>query len=90
LHLQVQAAVGLGYFSTSQAIDLGVAEKHVPKVTAELALDQAWETVLLLVLWGWCLWRMVAGKDWGEPAFVGRVESSRPDILVPSPLGGEG
>ena len=40
-----------------------------PKASAELNLNQAWETILLLVLWGWCLWRLIVGEDWGEPAY---------------------
>jgi hypothetical protein len=68
LHLQVQGSLGLGYFATTASAASGGTAKHVPTVSAEVTLFQAWETVLLLLLWGWCLWRLVAGKDWGEPA----------------------
>jgi hypothetical protein len=81
LQLQVQGTVGLGYFSTTAP---GGTQKHVPTVSAELTLFQAWETILLLFLWGWCLWRLVWGGDRGEPAYeVPRSASSA------APMSGE-
>ncbi len=64
LHLKPRGQVGLGYFATTAPGKAAI----VPTVTAELTLFEAWETYLLLLLWGWCLVRLVLGQDWGEPA----------------------
>ncbi len=69
LHLRLAGTAGFGYFATTEANPGGGTVQHVPTVSAELNLGQAWETILLLLLWGWCLWRLVAGEDWGEPAY---------------------
>ncbi len=68
LHLRLSGTAGFGYFATTAANPAGGTMQQAPTVTAELTLSQAWETILLLLVWGWCLWRLVAGRDWGEPA----------------------
>jgi hypothetical protein len=69
LHLGIQGEVGLGYFATTTTAVGGGTEKHVPTVSVELSLYQAWETILLLLLWGWCALRLMSGGDWGEPVY---------------------
>jgi hypothetical protein len=82
LHLGVQGEIGLGYFATATTAGPGGTEKLVPSVSAELSLYQAWETILLLLLWGWCVLRLVWGGDWGEPSYD--VTPRRPSSAAPT------
>ncbi len=68
LHFDVAVQIGAGYFGTVVTSPDGGTVKIVPHVIGELTIFQAWDTLLLIVLWLWCGWRLLTGEDWGEPA----------------------
>jgi arabinofuranan 3-O-arabinosyltransferase len=76
LHFQLEAAIGIGYLATTASDPTGGTVRHLPKLPVALTLYEAWETFLLLALWGWCLWGLVAGRDRGEPAYPETPRSS--------------
>jgi len=57
MHFGIEASVVFGFLASPKA----------PKLSAEVNLFHAWDTLLLLALWAWCGYRLVVGKDWGEP-----------------------
>ena len=68
LWLAAELTVRFGALATVTTGADGVTARHVPTLTAEMTVYYAWDTVVLLLLWGWCGWRLVVGGDFGEPA----------------------
>lgn len=56
MHFGLEASVVFGFLTGR------------PKLSAEVNLFHAWDTLMLLALWVWCGYRLVIGKDWGEDA----------------------
>ena len=40
--------------------------RKVPRLTGEIGYYHPWETLLVIVLWAWCGWRLAWGPDIGE------------------------
>ena len=57
MHFGIEGSLVFGFLASPKA----------PKLSAEVNLFHAWDTLLLLALWVWCGYRLVIGKDWGEP-----------------------
>lgn len=68
LWLAAELTVRFGAFARVTSGADGATTRHVPALTAETTVYYAWDTIVLLLLWAWCGWRLVVGGDFGEPA----------------------
>jgi arabinofuranan 3-O-arabinosyltransferase len=59
----VEATFGvLGWGRETTALD-GATALSSPRVHADTSISYPWDTVLVLVLWAWCGWRLLRGDE---------------------------
>ncbi|OWK40613.1 hypothetical protein FRUB_05532 [Fimbriiglobus ruber] len=59
----LEGSIGFGYLARETRATNGTTTVYVPKLTIETSVYYAWETMLLLVLWAWCGWRLLLNGD---------------------------
>lgn len=68
LWLATEMTVRFGGLAVVTTAADGATARHVPSLVAETSVYYAWDTVVLILLWAWCGWRLVICGDFGEPA----------------------
>ncbi len=56
MHYGIEVSAVFGFLTTGA---------QPRKLSAEVNLFHAWDTLLLLAMWVWCGYRLLVGKDWG-------------------------
>jgi arabinofuranan 3-O-arabinosyltransferase len=61
--LQIEATIGVLAWGTTSAAPDGSVIRSSPRFAADSSINYPWDTLLILLLWGWCGWRLVRGDD---------------------------
>jgi hypothetical protein len=58
-----EATFGALGFATTKSLPDGSTIRSTPRIAFESSMTQAWDTVLVLLLWAWCGWRLLRGDE---------------------------
>jgi arabinofuranan 3-O-arabinosyltransferase len=61
--LDIRATVGIGYFARVTTGPDGATSHATPRVEFDTGVDYPWETMLAILLWMWCGWRLIRGDE---------------------------
>ena len=68
LAFAAEMTVRAGAFAATTTGTDGATSRSIPGLSAETTVYYAWDTIILLLLWAWCGWRLLTAGDFGEPA----------------------
>ncbi|HEY2910846.1 MAG TPA: hypothetical protein VGI99_11405, partial [Gemmataceae bacterium] len=63
VRLAMEATFGVQSWSSDVVAPDGSVKTVLPRIHFTSSIYYAWDTALVLVLWGWCGWRLLLGDE---------------------------
>jgi arabinofuranan 3-O-arabinosyltransferase len=61
--MAIEGTLGFGYYARVTTSFDGVTGRSTPRLVWDTSTSYPWETFLILLMWGWCGWRLLRGEE---------------------------